>query len=79
MASGTPVVISNVSSLPEVGGDAAVLVDPYDPSAIADGMYRVLSDEALQRDLRARGLARARQFSWEASIKRVREIYNEAL
>jgi len=77
MASGTPVVTSNVSSLPEVAGDAAVLVDPYDPSAIADGIERVLCDERLRRDLRARGLIRARQFSWEASVARVREIYGE--
>ncbi len=78
MASGTPVVTSNVSSLPEVAGDAAVLVDPYHPEAIADGIERVLCDEALRRDLRAKGLARARQFSWEASVRRVREIYGEA-
>ncbi len=44
MASGAPVVTSNVSSLPEVAGDAAQLVDPYDPEAIADGIYRVLTD-----------------------------------
>ena len=78
MASGTPVVTSNVSSLPEVAGDAALLVDPYDPRAIGDGMYRVLTDETLRRDLRCRGLARARQFSWETSVRRVREIYAEA-
>jgi glycosyltransferase involved in cell wall biosynthesis len=77
MASGTPVVTSNVSSLPEVAGDAAVLVDPYDPVAIADGIERVLTDETLRRDLRAKGLARAKQFSWEASVRRVREIYGE--
>jgi glycosyltransferase involved in cell wall biosynthesis len=77
MASGSPVVTSNVSSLPEVAGDAAVLVDPYRPEAIADGIERVLSDETLRRDLRAKGLARARQFSWEASVTRVREIYGE--
>ena len=77
MASGTPVVTSNVSSLPEVAGDAAVLIDPYRPEAIADGIERVLGDEALRRDLRAKGLARARQFSWEASVRRVREIYGE--
>jgi glycosyltransferase involved in cell wall biosynthesis len=77
MASGTPVVTSNVSSLPEVAGDAAVLVDPYSPEAIADGIERVLCDETLRRDLRAKGLARARQFSWEASVRRVREIYGE--
>jgi glycosyltransferase involved in cell wall biosynthesis len=77
MASGTPVVTSNVSSLPEVAGDAAVLVDPYRPEAIADGIERVLCDETLRRDLRATGLARAQQFSWEASVSRVREIYGE--
>ena len=59
MASGTPVVTSNVSSLPEVAGDAAVLVDPYDPAAIADGIYRVLTDDRLRRELRREG-ARAR-------------------
>jgi glycosyltransferase involved in cell wall biosynthesis len=78
MASGTPVVTSNVSSLPEVAADAAVLVDPYDPGAIADGIERVLTNEDLRADLRRRGLARARQFSWEQSVRRVREIYSEA-
>ena len=78
MASGTPVVTSNVSSLPEVAGDAAVLVDPYDPQAIADGIYRVLTDDDAARATCARkGLARARQFSWETSVRRVREIYGE--
>src|SRR5437867_7243951 len=77
MASGTPVVISNVSSLPEVAGDAAVLVDPYDPMAIADGIYRVLTDETLRRHLRKKGLARAGQFSWEGSVRRVHKIYRQ--
>jgi len=77
MASGTPVVTSNVSSLPEVAADAAVLVDPYDPDAIADGIERVLTDERLRRSLRTKGLARARQFSWETSVRRVREIYGQ--
>jgi glycosyltransferase involved in cell wall biosynthesis len=77
MASGTPVVTSNVSSLPEVAGDAAVLVDPYDPRAIADGIYQVLTDEDLRRDLRRKGLARAGMFSWEQSVRRVRAIYDE--
>src|SRR5206468_1710407 len=77
MASGTPVVTSNVSSLPEVAGDAAVLVDPYDPQAIADGIYRVLTDADLRKDLRRKGVARAGQFSWEQSVRRVRRIYNE--
>ena len=77
MASGTPVVTSNVSSLPEVAGDAAILVDPYDPRSIADGIYRVLSDERLRRDLRRKGVARAGMFSWEQSVRRVRAIYGE--
>jgi glycosyltransferase involved in cell wall biosynthesis len=77
MASGTPVVTSNVSSLPEVAGDAAVLVDPYDPAAIADGIYRVLTDEDLRRDLRHKGVAQAGRFSWEQSVRRVRAIYDE--
>jgi glycosyltransferase involved in cell wall biosynthesis len=79
MASGTPVITSNVSSLPEVVGDAALLIDPYQPEAIADAMRRVLTDPSLREDLRARGLARARHFSWERSIRRVREIYDEVV
>jgi glycosyltransferase involved in cell wall biosynthesis len=77
MASGTPVVTSNVSSLPEVAGDAAILVDPYDTRSIADGIYRVLTDQRLRADLRRLGLARAGQFSWESSVRRVREIYGQ--
>ena len=79
MASGTPVVTSNVSSLPEVAGGAAVLVDPYSAEAIADGMYRVLTDNALRADLSRRGPLRASQFSWESSVRRVREIYGQVL
>jgi glycosyltransferase involved in cell wall biosynthesis len=79
MASGTPVITSNVSSLPEVVGDAALLIDPYEPDAIADAMRRVLGTPSLRDDLRARGFARAREFSWERSIRRVRAIYEEVL
>jgi glycosyltransferase involved in cell wall biosynthesis len=79
MASGTPVITSNVSSLPEVVGDAAMLVDPLKPQAIADAVARVLTDPALRADLSTRGLERSRHFSWERSVQRVREIYNEVL
>ncbi|HEX6974380.1 MAG TPA: glycosyltransferase family 1 protein [Vicinamibacterales bacterium] len=79
MASGTPVITSNVSSLPEVVGDAAILIDPYEPDAIADAMRRVLTDPSLRTSLSERGLARVREFSWERSIARVREIYGEVL
>jgi glycosyltransferase involved in cell wall biosynthesis len=77
MASGTPVITSNASSLPEVVGDAALLVDPYDPDAIADAIRRIVSDETLRADLHRRGLARAKEFSWKQSVARVRRIYDE--
>ena len=77
MASGTPVVTSNLSSLPEVAGDAALLVDPYDVGAIRDAIRRVLTEPALREDLRRKGLVRAKQFSWEQSVSRTRQIYLE--
>lgn len=79
MAAGTPVITSNVSSLPEVVGDAAILIDPYEPDAIADAMRRVLTDERLRADLRQKGLARVKEFSWERSVQRVRAIYTEVI
>src|SRR5882672_1103697 len=75
MASGTPVVTSNVSSLPEVAGDAAVLVDPYDVDSIVEGVRRVLSDPVLAANMRKKGLIRARDFSWERSVARTHDIY----
>jgi glycosyltransferase involved in cell wall biosynthesis len=60
-------------------GDAAILVDPYDPEAIATGIARVLTDEATRRDLRLKGLKRAQEFSWDASVRRIRNIYCEAV
>jgi glycosyltransferase involved in cell wall biosynthesis len=77
MARGTPVVTSNTSSLPEVVGDAAILVDPYRAESIADGMKQVLGDAALRATLRERGLARARIFSWRKSVQQVRDVYGE--
>jgi len=78
MASGTPVVTSNVSALPEVAGDAALLVDPYDPVAIADAIHDVLTNDSLRSRLCQKGRQRASQFSWEASARRVRDIYRQA-
>jgi glycosyltransferase involved in cell wall biosynthesis len=75
MASGTPVVTSNVSSLPEVTGGAAVLVDPYDVDSIADGLRRVLTDPQLAAEMRRKGLERAREFSWERSVEQTRQVY----
>jgi glycosyltransferase involved in cell wall biosynthesis len=79
MASGTPVVTSNVSSLPEVVGDAAVLVDPYRAEAIADGILAVLRSSHLREDLRQRGLAQVKVYSWRRSAERVREVYGEVV
>lgn len=79
MASGTPVVTSNVSSLPEVAGGAAVLVDPYDPASIADGIIRAVADDSLRRELIARGMARAHGFSWEQSVASLHRIYMDVL
>jgi glycosyltransferase involved in cell wall biosynthesis len=79
MAAGTPVITSNVSSLPEVVGDAAILIDPYEPDEIAAAMRRVLTEPGLREDLRDRGLARVKHFSWDRSVRRVREIYAEVL
>jgi glycosyltransferase involved in cell wall biosynthesis len=65
MAAGAPVVTSQISSLPEVGGDSVEYVDPYDVTSIADGLRRTLSDEARRADLREKGRERAKAFSWE--------------
>jgi len=65
MACGTPVLASSTSALPEIAGDAALLIDPEDTAAIAAGMERLASDAGLRADLRVRGLARAAQFTWE--------------
>jgi glycosyltransferase involved in cell wall biosynthesis len=75
MASGTPVVTSNRSSLPEIVGDAAELVDPYSAVSIAEGIQRVLSDASLRQTMITRGLARAREFSWEDSVRRIHGVY----
>ena len=75
MASGTPVVTSNTSSMPEVTGGAAVLVDPYDVGSIVDGVRRVLTDPSLAAELRRKGPLRAREFSWARSVAKTKEIY----
>jgi glycosyltransferase involved in cell wall biosynthesis len=79
MASGCPVVTSDRSSLPEVAGDAAVLVDPESVEAIAEGIRRVWEDDALARDLTVRGLARAQLFSWERTARLTADVYESVL
>ena len=79
MANGTPVVTSNLSSLPEVVGDAALTVDPYDIDAIAGATRRVLQDEELQARLIRDGKARAKEFGWEQSVRQIHGVYLDAL
>lgn len=79
MANGTPVITSNVSSLPEVVGDAALLIDPMDADSIANAMYRVLNEDALRAELVRRGHERVRAFSWERSVSRTHQIYLDVL
>jgi glycosyltransferase involved in cell wall biosynthesis len=75
MACGTPVVVSNVSSLPEVVGDAALLIDPNNDEELAVALHRVLTDETLRASLREKGLARARTFSWERTAEETLAVY----
>jgi len=79
MARGVPVACSNASSLPEVAGDAALLFDPHDERAIAAALERLLSDPAEAQRLRARGLQRAREFTWERTARLTLESYGRAL
>jgi glycosyltransferase involved in cell wall biosynthesis len=78
MACGAPVIASNASAIPEVVGSAAVLLDPDDEAGFADAIARVLGEPAHAADLRARGLARAAQFTWEKTAARTLEAYRLA-
>jgi glycosyltransferase involved in cell wall biosynthesis len=78
MSCGCPIVCSNVTSLPEVVGDAALLVNPYDVEELADAIQRVLHDEDLRAGLVAKGLARARHFSWERAARQTAQVYRQA-
>ena len=77
MACGTPVITSDNSSLPEVAGDAAVLIEPSNIAEMADALYQVLSDESLRRDMIAKGIERADRFSWEQAARKTLTVYRE--
>jgi glycosyltransferase involved in cell wall biosynthesis len=77
MACGCPVVVSRAASLPEVCGEAAVYIDPADPRDLAAALERVMGDEGLRLDLRRRGLAQAKRFSWGRTARQVLEILRE--
>lgn len=75
MACGTPVISSNASSLPEVVGDAGILLGPRDTAGFAQAIQRVLTDGALRQDLRARGLRQAAKFTWERAARETLAVY----
>ena len=79
MACGTPVITSNVSSLPEVVGDAALLVDPDSPEQIAEAMYEILTDEDLASKLKSAGPKQAAKFTWENTALQTYKIYEGAV
>jgi glycosyltransferase involved in cell wall biosynthesis len=78
MACGAPVLASSTSSLPEVVGDAGMLVSPLDTGALAAALERLVADADLRSDLAERGLARARQFTWERCGRRTLDVIREA-
>ncbi|MBN2588132.1 MAG: glycosyltransferase family 4 protein [Candidatus Fermentibacteraceae bacterium] len=79
MACGTPVITSNVSSMPEVAGDAALLVDPLSVEDIAEGIRRMATDESMRAELKEKGLRRNREFSWENAARQTLEVYRSVL
>jgi glycosyltransferase involved in cell wall biosynthesis len=78
MACGTPVCASDVSSIPEVVGEAGLLFDPHEPKAIADAMGRLLTDPSLRTELIERGLDQAKRFTWDDAAAAVLEELEEA-
>lgn len=79
MACGTPVITSNSSSLPEVTGDAALLIDPFDVSSLAEAICRVLDDAELAADLRRRGQQQAARFGWPRTAHETAQIYHRLM
>ncbi len=78
MACGIPVITSNVSSLPEVAGDAGILVDPMDVQSIADAVHRLHSDPIYRQSLIDKGIARVKAFTWEATAEQIAKLYEKA-
>jgi glycosyltransferase involved in cell wall biosynthesis len=78
MACGTPVVTSDVSSLPEVTGDAALLIDPNDESALANALIEIVNNQGLRAKLRERGITQAGKFTWREAAEKTLSLYQEA-
>ena len=78
-AAQVPVITSNTTSLPEVTGDAAIMIDPTDIAAMATAMRSIVGDDSLHADLRQRGLARAQCFSWDTCAQQTLAVYSQTL
>jgi len=79
MALGTPVITSNVTSMPEVTGDAAILIDPQDEGAIAEAMRECHLNDRVKRELRIRGFRRSESFTWERTTRETLAVFRQAL
>jgi glycosyltransferase involved in cell wall biosynthesis len=79
MAHGIPVITSRSSAMPEVAGDAALLVDPMNVDELANGLVRLAADPALREDLINRGRARALQFTWDSAVAKTWEVYQKVM
>ncbi|MEK7463249.1 MAG: glycosyltransferase family 1 protein [Patescibacteria group bacterium] len=79
MASGTPVITSNTTSLPEIAGDAAITVDPLDTDAIAKAMRRVLADKNLAKTMTESGIRQAAEFTWKKTVDQTKDLYIKLL
>jgi glycosyltransferase, family 1 len=77
MACGIPVITSNVASLPEVVGEAGILVDPLNEKEIVEAYDRILSDEDLKREMVKKGIGQSKKFQWKESAKVLEKIYDE--
>jgi len=77
MACGCPVITSNTSSLPEVVGEAGIMVNPYDTNSLVQAMRRVLTDDKLRGDMVRKGLEQAKRFSWEKTARQTLEVYEK--
>ena len=77
MARGVPVLTSNISAMPEVAGDAALLVDPFDAASISDGLTQLTGNPGLRKELTQKGSKRSQEFSWMKAVQQTWQVYRE--
>ena len=78
MKCGAPVIVGNKTSLPEVVGDAALMIDPFDVKDMADAIQRVITDSDFRAELRVKGMERAKHFDWKETSRRTLAVYEKA-